>query len=207
MIMSRAFAPAPGLVRPGLVRLGLVMLGLVMLGLAAIGCSPGKVAVSTDGGEKVVVAAGGGAPEDGGYVMQVFAVQDAKIFYVVGPDGKAAAARAAEGQSAIMPSEDAKALIARHGGALAAATAEGGDKVKIKIPFVGIDVVSDERGDNAKVRINAGGQKIEVDANDAVDAAHVRITGANADSVRKFINDGESLSAEIKAAMLQTLGL
>lgn len=170
-------------------------------------CTPGTVTVSTENDKKIAVAASVGAPKDGGYGMQIFAVQEAKIFYIQGPDGKSVAARSADGQSAIMPAAEAKELIERHGGALAAGTAQGGDKVKIKIPFVGIDVVSDESGDNAKVQINAGGQKIEVDANDAADAAHVRISGANADSVRKFINEGESLSADTKVAMLAALGL
>jgi hypothetical protein len=187
--------------------MGYVRLIAVVSGLAAAACTPGQVTVSTDKGEKIGVAAGGGTPKDGGYAMQIFAAENAKIYYIAGPDGKMVAARAADGQSAIMPAEEAKTMMARHGGALAANVAQGGDKVKIKIPFVGIDVVSDENGENAKVRINAGGQKIEVDANDAADVAHVRITGANAGSVRDFINDGENLTAETKAAMLAALGL
>lgn len=177
------------------------------LAVAVMACSPGKVSVNTDEGSDITVAAGGGTPKDGGYQMQVFAVESAKIFYVQGPDGKAVAARAAEGLSALMPAPEAKALIERHGGSLAATTPQGGDKVKIKIPFLGIDVVSDENGENARVRIDAGGQKIEVDANESADAAHVRISGASADSVRDFVSESESLSAETKAAMLQALGL
>jgi hypothetical protein len=203
-LLGRICTPG-GDVMTNSLRAVLVAMGVV----AVVACTPGEVQVSTDKGDKVDVSVSsqGGVPKDGGYGMQIFAVENAKIFYVVGPGGKSVAARAAEGQSAIMPAEEAKALIARHGGALAAHAPEGGDKVKIKIPFVGIDVVSDESGDNAKVRINAGGQKIEVDANDAANAAHVRISGANADSVRDFIQDGESLSAETKAAMLKALGL
>jgi hypothetical protein len=193
MTISRAFAP---------------VLGLVVLGLATVGCTPGNVSVSTDDGSKIVVAADGApASPDKAYLLQVFAVEDAKIFYISGPDGKAVAARAAQGQSAPMSADEAKATIERHGGALAAAVPQGGDKVKIRIPFVGIDVVSDASGENAKVRIDAGGQKIEVDATDAADMAHVRISGADAEAVREFVGDAESLSAQTKAAMLQGLGL
>jgi hypothetical protein len=45
------------------------------------------------------------------------------------------------------------------------------------------------------------------DATDAADMAHVRISGADAEAVREFVGDAESLSAQTKAAMLQGLGL
>jgi hypothetical protein len=181
-----------------------LMVVVALAGLA--GCGPGTVKVSAGENDEAVAVASVGANAKGDYNLQVFAAGEAKIYLMSGPAGKTVAARAADGQSAIMPVADAQALLEKHTGALAA-TPTGGETVKIQVPFLGIDVVSDESGDNAKVRINAGGQKVEVDANDAADLAHVRVSGVDAASARDFINDAEGLSAETKAEMLKSMGL
>lgn len=181
---------------------------LVALAAGAIAaCSPGAVKVdSKDEGATVSVRAG---PQRaaGPYAMEVFAANDAQIYLVTGPEGKAAAARAAGGQSASMPVAEAQTLLAKLAPAAAVET-EGGDKVSINLPFVNLKVQEGANGPGqANVSIEAGGNKIEVNAKDSEDLAHVRVTGADADAARDFINEAEKLTPATKAEMKAALGL
>lgn len=180
---------------------------VAVIGLAA--CAP-EVKVANDKGEVVSVKAG--AAEGEGYHLQVLDIEEnVQVFLVTAPDGRQAAARKAGDVSEVLTAEDAKALIEKHGKALAAvAGAPGGEEVKIKIPFLGIEVNQpDGEGGPAQVSVNAGGAKVEVNTtgDGPGELAHVRISGVGAKDAGEFIDDIEGLSAEVKAQMKKDLGL
>jgi len=92
-------------------------------------------------------------------------------------------------------------------------------RVAIQLPGFDLRVAADDDtdgdgdGDHGRVNLSIGGQQqVVVHADeggpgDADDRAFVRITGADKDSARDFINDAEELSAEVKTQMLTELGL
>ncbi len=147
-----------------------------------------------------------------GYTLEVRAGEAEQVFIVTAPDGEIAAARAAGGASALM---DAAALRTF----LAAAPAaegegeEGQEVVSLRLPGVELTVSGDGgAADGGRVSINAGGHRVEVDANEggpgeSDDRAHVRITGVPAGEAREFIAKADQLSPEVKAQMLAALGL
>jgi hypothetical protein len=87
----------------------------------------------------------------------------------------------------------------------------------MSLRFPGVDLqINAEEGEGetgrANVSINAGDHSVVVNADEggpgeADDRAYVRITGADQDAVRDFINDAEELSADVKAEMLAELGI
>lgn len=83
------------------------------------------------------------------------------------------------------------------------------EKVRVRLP--GIDIEADEGGDGgdrARVRIGFGADRIEVQALDLNGKANavIKLRG-DAELVRKFLEDQEELSPEVRAQMFQALGL
>ncbi|MBC7769200.1 MAG: hypothetical protein H7124_10470 [Phycisphaerales bacterium] len=157
-----------------------------------------------------------GGPDDaaGGYTIEVRATGAEQTYIVIAPDGLTVAARAAEGASALMESSRAQALAANP-------PPEGGEDLpevmSLRLPGFSMSVSGMDEGEgggeNGRVNLSMGadGQNIVVRADEggpgeADDRAYVRITGADADSVREFIDEQEDLSAEVKAQMRTALG-
>lgn len=152
-----------------------------------------------------------GAPADGGYTLEVRATEGEQTYLVTAPDGRVVGARAAEGASALMNNDRARALAGDP-------PPQGETPPEVmSLRFPGLEMqINAEEGEGetgrANVSINADGQNIVVNADEggpgeADDRAYVRITGANEDSVRNFINDAEELSADVKAEMFTALGI
>jgi len=171
-----------------------VLAALAALGLVA--CGAGELA-------------GGPASDNpaGGYTLEVRADRDVHVFLVTRPDGTSVAARATEGVSGLMEADAARAFTVL--------PVEGEDPppevLTFRVPGFDLSVSAAEGADaeSARVSINAGGRKVEVDARDSGgnDRAHVRISGASEADVREFVTDAEELSAETQAEMLAALGL
>jgi len=151
-----------------------------------------------------------GAPENapGGYTLEVRANQDAQVFLVTGPEGQGAAARAAGGVSALMDTTQARAFTV-----LPENEEPLPEVLSLRVPgfdlSIGAEGNTSEEG--ARVSINAGGRRVEVNARDdgagETERAHVRITGASEADARDFIAKADELSPEVQAQMLAALGL
>jgi len=183
-------------------------LALALIGLAA--CSPGKVEVVGDNGEKVTVNG------RGGYTLQVVGSDATQIYVVTAPDGRVAAAKVAGQVSTLLGAAEAQNLVAGQQAAMAAASAadgadKSGDHVNIQVPGFSLQVAGDDsNGDHGKVKMKAAGFDLDVNsADDGTGKEHavVRIGGVDAESARKFIDDADGLSAETKTQMLEKLGL
>lgn len=171
------------------------------LGLAACDGS----ATTTPGGDAATAAADG-------YTMEIRAMQDVQTYIITAPDGRIVGGRAASGVSALLDADRAQALAAEP-------VPEGDDQPEVmSMRWPGFEMSisgdgEDANGENGSVNISVGGeQRVEVRANEggpgeADDTAFVRITGADEEAVRKFINDAEELSSETKTEMLGALGL
>jgi hypothetical protein len=176
------------------------VIAALAVGLAA--CSEGA-STSTD-------TANATQPE--GYTLEVRATNDVQTYLVTAPDGRIVGGRAASGVSALLDDNRAQSLAAE-------APPEGEplpEVMSIRLPGFEMAISGadeDPNGENGSVNISVGGeQNVVVRANeggpgDADDTAFVRITGADEDAARKFINDAEELSAETKTEMLGALGL
>lgn len=175
---------------------------VAILAVAVLAAACGQVSVSADGDRG----------HAGGYTMEVRADQGEEVYLVTAPDGRIAAARAAQGASTLLRGRAVQALANQPMPA-----PDGDAQVAFKVPGLDVQVQGDDpdgAGDseNAHVTVNAGGQHIEVNAQengpgDADDRAHVRITGADEEAARNFINEQDDLSAEVKTQMLAELGL
>ena len=192
-----------------MVRFGLAgpALALALIGLAA--CSPGKVEVTGDNGEKVTVSG------RGGYTLQVVGDDGAQVYVVTAPDGRTAAGKVEGEASTLLGPAEAQNMVTRQQAAMAAASAgrgeDKGDNVNISVPGVSLHVSGDDaNGDRGKVQMRAGGFDLDVNSDDdgaGNERAVVRIGGVDADSARQFINDTDGLSEETKAQMREKLGL
>lgn len=147
----------------------------------------------------------------GGYTLEVRADEEVQTYIITAPDGRATAARSAEGASALLDADAIERL-----GAMQPLNPEPQPEVfALRFPGVDIAVSADEDNPNsesAQVRVSAGGRTVHVDAEEGGpggvgDRANVRITGATEEDAREFIDDAEHLSSEVKAQMLATLGL
>lgn len=151
----------------------------------------------------------------GGYTMEIRTTQGEQTYLITTPDGRVVGARAAEGASALMDSQRALALAGDP-------PPEGEappEVMSMRVPGFEVKVNADEDsggGDgNARVAVSMGGSEgmnVVVNANeggpgDADDRATVRITGANEEAVRDFIQDAEELSPEVKTQMFAELGI
>jgi hypothetical protein len=172
-----------------------------MAGLAAL-----AAACSAD-----VNVDGNAASGEGGYTLEVRATGAEQTFLVTTPDGRVVGARAAEGASALMNGDRARELAGDP-------PPQGETPPEVmSLRFPGLDMqinAEEDTGENgrASVSINADGQNIVVNADEggpgeADDRAHVRISGANEETVRNFINDAEELSPNVKAEMFAELGI
>jgi len=148
-----------------------------------------------------------------GYTLEIRASELEQTFLVTAPDGRVVGARAAEGASALMDADRARAMFADPPPAQDAAP----EVMSLRVPGFEMSVGANEEGaegDHGQVRIafGDGAQRIEVNANDGGpgendDRAFVRITGADAEAVREFIAEADQLSPEVQAQMLTELGL
>jgi hypothetical protein len=149
----------------------------------------------------------------GGYTLEVRASQVEQTYLVTAPDGRVVAARAAQGASALMEGERARALAADP-----PPQGEAPPEVlSLRAPGFELNINAEKDGadgESGRVAISLGGrgQTVIVNAEkggpgEADDRAYVRITGASEDTVRAFIRDAEELSPDVKARMLAELGL
>lgn len=157
--------------------------------------------------------ADGATPSTSGYTMEIRASSGEQTYIIVAPDGRTVGARAAEGASALMNAERAQALFADP-------PPEAGDDMPevfaMRLPGFSMSVSGTEdegEGENGRVNLNigGGGQNVIVRADEGGpgeedDRAYVRITGADEDAVREFIDEQEDLSADVKAQMRSALG-
>lgn len=149
----------------------------------------------------------------GGYTMEIRASGIEQTYLITTPEGRTVGARAAEGASALMDENRAQALIADP----PPQGEEMPEVMSMRFPGFSLSISGEEdqgEGENGRVNISMGGegQNITVRADEggpgeADDRAWVRITGADEEAVREFINEQEELSAEVKAEMFTALGL
>lgn len=153
---------------------------------------------------------GASAPaEASGYTFEIVANDQEQIFVVSHEDGRAAAAQAVEGQSRSITPDEAAALIGRR---QAAFQQPGEEVVTLRVPGAELSIQGDDAQNNEAVRINIqtkeGGVTVNAqDQGEGNGRAHVRVTGADEEAARDFINEQEDLSPEVKAEMLAALGL
>lgn len=183
-------------------RLANVLVAFAFMGALAA-CS-----VSTDGANPAP------APREG-FTLSVIAEENEQIYLVTHTDGRAAAARVAGTTSEIIEPAAAETRIEERLGVLG----ESETPVQISFPGFSLSVAAQDRGEGkerARIAINAGGQEVLIDADDAGGPAHegdgadraaVRVPGVNEDAARDFITDAENMSAETKAEMLRLLNL
>lgn len=157
---------------------------------------------------------GRATPAAGGYTLEVRATAGEQTYLVTAPDGRVVAARAAEGASALMDADRALALAGDP-------PPEGEtppEVMSMRLPGFEMQINAEEdgaAGENGRVALSIGGGEgtnIVVNADeggpgDADDRAYVRITGADEEAVRDFIQDAEELSPEVKTQMLAELGI
>lgn len=130
-----------------------------------------------------------------------------RVFLVRSPKGEIAAARLEGGKSSLLSDAEAKSAMEQQG-LLEEPLPE---KVSISAPGVSIKVAANDTADGndqGRVSINAGGVSINVDGRDTGGGSgSVRIGGVNDDAARKFIDDINGLSPEVKQQMREKLGL
>jgi len=173
----------------------------LLFGLALVACD-----ASTEGADRAET------DHAGGYTMEVRASSLEQTYLIVAPDGTTVGARAAEGASALMDSDRARALVDDP-----PPQGETSEVISVNVPGFDMSISGggeDADGDNGRVQISLGGdgQRVEVHADeggagDADDRAFVRVTGADEEAVREFIAEAEELSPEVKDQMLAALGL
>jgi hypothetical protein len=146
-----------------------------------------------------------------GYTIEIRASEAQQTYIVTAPNGERVAARAAGGASALMDSEDLRALAAE---APLADDANLQEQVSLRMPGIDLSVRADPdaaSGDGGgRVSMNIGGQAIEVDASDqgaGTERADIRIGGMDEADVRAFITKADGLSPAVQAQMLAELGL
>ena len=177
------------------------VIAALAIGLAA--CSEGASS-TTDSADAT--------PAAEGYTLEIRATNDVQTYLVTTPDGRIVGSRAASGVSALLDDNRAQTLAAE-------APPEGEplpEVMSLRLPGFQMAISGtdeDPNGENGSVNISVGGeQNVVVRANEGGpgeedDTAFVRITGADEDTARDFINDAEELSAETKTQMLGALGL
>jgi hypothetical protein len=176
---------------------------IAALALGAVAACDGSTSVNTSDGTSGAAS---------GYTMEIRATEASQDYVIVAPDGRTVGARAADGASALMDTTRAQALA----GEPPPEGEEVPEVMSIRLPGFEMSVGGtdeDANGDHGSVNLSIGGeQNVVVRANEggpgeADDTAFVRITGADEEAVRDFINDAEELSPEVKGQMLTQLGL
>lgn len=148
-----------------------------------------------------------------GYIMEVRASSAEQTYLITTPDGRTVGARAADGASAMMNEARAQALAANP-------PPEGEELpevMSLRLPGFSMSIAGhDNDGETENSRVNlsigAGRETVVVRADeggpgDADDRAYVRISGADEDGVREFIEEQEELSPEVKAQLRAALGI
>lgn len=165
-----------------------------------------------DGSTTTSPSADGTTASADSYTLEIRAMEEVQTYLVTAPDGRIVGGRAANGVSALLDADRAQSLAAEP----MPAGEPQPEVMAMRWPGFEMSISGDgedANGENGSVNISIGGeQQVEVRANeggpgDADDSAYVRITGADEDAAREFINDAEELSAETKTEMLGALGL
>jgi hypothetical protein len=171
----------------------------------------------------------------GGYTVEIRANGADHVFVVTGPDGRAVAARAHEGTSAMLDAHELQQALAAmpppaptsthddHGvsingpGFSLHASGDDGDETTAATTAATTTAANSEKPasdehDRGAVTMNIGGFGLNVNADDggpgeADDRAQVRLTGLSAHDARKFITEADDLSPAVQAQMLTALGL
>jgi len=152
----------------------------------------------------------GAGADVSGYVLEVRTNGDDQLFVVTAPDGRVAGGRAADGASMFVDGARAQTLLQR------ASDNDARDLQRVmglQLPGFDLAISGDPSGagDTAKIDLNVGGRRIEIDAQDSRGEgggrAVVRITGADEAAARDFIREAEGLSGDVRARMLSELGL
>lgn len=175
---------------------------ILVVGLAAL-----AAACSAD------INTGDSAAPGQSYTLEVRATSGEQTYLITAPDGRVVGARAAEGASALMNGDRARALA----GDPPPQGEAPPEVMSLRLPGVNMQINAepdDTKGDNGRVALSVGaeGRNIVVHADEggpgeADDRAYVRITGADEAAVRDFVQDAEELSPQVRAAMLAELGL
>jgi hypothetical protein len=178
---------------------------IAALSLLAAGCS---------------VGAGKGAAAAGGYSVEIRANGSDHIYIITAPGGRAVAARAQDGMSALLSADDLQRALAAM--QPLAAPADPNNTVSISAPGFSLHVAGDgsDQADSkdaaghggGDVALNIGGFGMHVTADDAGpgdadDRAHVQLSGLGAADARRFITEADELSPAVQAQMLTGLGL
>ncbi len=147
------------------------------------------------------------------YTMEIRAGELEQSYVVIAPDGRVVGARASGGASALMADARAQALA----GSPPPEGEELPEVMALRLPGFSMSISGTDdsgEGENGRVNLSIGadGQRITVYADEggpgeADDRAYVRITGADANAVREFIDEAEELSPEVKTEMRTALGL
>ncbi len=154
------------------------------------------------------------AAESRGYTLEVRAKDGETVYLVTDPEGRLAGARAAEGgPSAVLAQREARALAATAPEPIMDPGAE--ENVKFALPgfslaVSGKDGEGEGGAEHGRVEIKLGETQVHVEGEDGEgghERANVRISGVDAGDARDFITDAEDLSPEVKAEMLDILGL
>ena len=183
---------------------------IVALALGAAAC---EGATTTSDGKQDAAPAG--------YTMEVRANANQQTYLISAPDGRVVGAQSAEQASALMDTSRARTLMAEPPPRME----EVPNIMSLRVPGFDMSIGGEDNGENGEgkdgdvdhgqVHLSIGsahGQHVEVRADeggpgDEDDRAFVRITGANEEGVRDFLNDAEDLSPEVKTQMLAGLGL
>lgn len=178
---------------------------IAALALGALAACDGPVETAREGETETAATAG--------YTMEIRATSAEQSYIIVAPDGRTVGARAADGASALMDENRAQALFADP-------PPEGEEMpevMSLRLPGFSMSVSGhDDDGETENGQVNmsigAGRETVVVRADEggpgeADDRAYVRITGADEDGVREFIEEQEELSPEVKAEMRAALGL
>lgn len=181
------------------------MRNLIAAGLAALAAA---CSVGPDGGQGPAAA-----PPAEGYTLEIVADEAAAraVYIVSHSDGRAVAARAERGASALADVAEAQAMAAASFGVMG----ETETPVALRFPGFQMSVAGKDGGaggERVRIAINAGGREVLVDAQDpdaGSDAGRgtVRIVGVDEAEVREFIAEAEHLSDETRAQMLAALNL
>ncbi|MEZ5996934.1 MAG: hypothetical protein R3C25_14405 [Hyphomonadaceae bacterium] len=151
---------------------------------------------------------------EGGYTLEIRAVEGAQTYIVTAPDGRVVGGRAAGGASALMDADRVRALASEpppEGETTAPQV------VSLRLPgfSMTINADQDDENGNGRVALSVGGgegQTVVVNADeggpgDEDDRAYVRITGVDEEAARHFIAEADELSPGVQAQMLAGLGL
>ena len=191
-----------------------------MLGLALL-----AAACSVDAGK---------GHHGGGYSVEIRANGNDQVYVVTAPDGRTTAARAHDGASAMLNTQEMQQALASMPTPTPPADT-GDNNVSIRAPGFSLHASGDAHADDGatttpassekpaaapasdehdrgRVQMNIGGFGVDVNADDggpgdADDRAQVRLTGLSAHDARKFITEADDLSPAVQSQMLTALGI